>query len=144
MKQKEIHFGETRFVLQQLPATEALTVAIHLSKIIAGASDGVGSTFADDLMGIPINPAKIVSGLIDRMDAKETPLLIKKMVIDSVVRPDNFGDDDFNTAFAGNLDHLIDFMIAIIELNNFIEVLKKRVQAPLKALFSANQKGSTH
>jgi len=143
MKQKDISFGETRFVIQQLPATEALTVAIHLSKIIAGMSDGVGSTYTDDLMRTPINPGKIVSGLIDRFDAKETPILIKKMVIDSIVRPDNFGDDEFNVAFAGNLDHLIDLLIAIIELNNFIEVLKKRVQEPLKALFSTPQPVST-
>lgn len=139
MKQQIVSFEDDEFVIQQLPADQAIAVGITISKIVSGASAGFGELYSDDILDTPINPAMIISGVISKLDAKETPAFIRKLVMDSLVKPDEFTADQYNARFAGKLDDLFVLVEEIIKLNNYVDLLKKRILAPLKQFFSVNK-----
>jgi len=135
LEQKEIYLADERIVIQQLPTTKAIAAAIEIMQLIGGMAEGVGAMPADNLMEIPISPGKIVDGLIKRLNKEQTPMMLRRLVADSMVKPE-YTETWFETRFAGRFDDLYKLIEAIISLNNYADVLKKRVQEPFKALFS--------
>lgn len=142
LQQKEFYLGDERVVIQQLPTTKAIAAAIEIMQVIGGMAEGVGTMPADSLMDIPISPGKIVDGLIKRLNKEQTPIMIRRLVADSMVKPE-YSETWFETRFAGKFDDLYKLIEAIISINNYADVLKKRVQEPFKALFSPKQPVST-
>lgn len=138
MEQKHITIGGESMVIQALPAMEGLQAGMKIGKILSGLSEGIGETMTD-VLAIPINPGKMVSGIIAQLDEKETPAFIQKLVLDSMVKP-QMDSDAFQVRFSGKWDDLTELLIEIMEINHYPEFVKKRISDPLKALFSTPAK----
>ena len=131
LEQKDIKIGDTDFVIQQLPATRGMEVGIHLVQIIMGAADGIESiSEGEDILDAEYNPAKMASGLMGKIDEKGTPAFIKQLVRESMIRPDpgeGFAEW-YETHFSANYGELFDLVSAIIEHNNYVNMIKKKFQ----------------
>lgn len=138
LKQDQITIGDNVITIQQFPTTKAITYAIHIAQIVGGISEGIGETFTGDMFDVPINPGKLVDGIIKRLDWEKSPRLLYNMVKDSMVQPE-FSDTWYEDAFAGNFGALVDLVTAIVNLNRYPEFLKKRVAVPMSHLFSTSQ-----
>lgn len=143
LKQKEYKIGDTEYVIQQFPATRGLEIGIHLIKIAMGAAEGVGNIEGEqDFLDSEYSPAKMVSGVIDRIDEKGTPAFIKQMIQESLIRPepgDSFSDW-YESKFSANLEGLYALMEAIIDHNNYLDVIKKKVSQIMLLSSSGNGK----
>lgn len=142
LEQKIIKLGKGKkkveYVIQQLPSTRGLEVGIHLVHIAMGSAEGVGS-MGDDVMDVELNPARMIAGLMARIDEKETPVFIKALIQQSLITPDpgEGFDDWYETQFSANYMELWDLIAAIIEHNKYIDLVKKRVLEAM-AIFSTD------
>lgn len=138
MEQKEISVLGKQWVIQQLPAEKGMKVVVQIAHIIAGVSKGVGFAKIDDIGDTPINIAGVIAGVLERLDADASPAFVKRIVLDSVIMPQDkrLTADDFDFIFAGQYDALWELVAKIIELNKFDEVLKKRFKPIIQQLFS--------
>lgn len=133
LDQKEITVADKQYIIQQLPSSRGMQVAIQIARIISGASKGVGA--ADSLENIPINVGGIVAGIIEQLDPDQTPALIKRLVMESVIQPE-MTPEKFEAEFSGEFDALWDLVGKIIEHNRFVDVIKKKAGAIMSQLFS--------
>jgi len=142
LDQKEItvHFsGEPKqFVIQQLPSSRGMQVHFTLMQIVAGAADGVGFTTSNDLLDTPVNIGAVLAGMVKRLDPVASPTFIKRVILESVITP-KLKDDDFESQFSGEYDALFELFEKIIEHNNFVEALKKRLEAAISSWQSGGE-----
>jgi len=142
LEQKNIVIGEQKYTIQQLPAMSGLEVMIATGKILQGASAGFSDEFVLNVSDTQINVAKLVAGILDATDVKGTPQFIKKLILDSVIRPDPFGDDEFDSHFSANYTGLFELLEAIYLHNKFGELVKKTLSPLIVGLFF-NQNSQT-
>lgn len=127
LDQKQVTIGEKTYTIQQFPTTIGLEIGISLVKIIAGAAEGFGDTpSGGGFLDTWINPGKIASGLMSKIDITGTPQLIKRMVRESIVSPE-FNDEWYEAEFSGEYDNLISFIEEVISINKYMEMVKKRL-----------------
>lgn len=130
LEQKDFKYGDSNYVIQQLPATRGMEVGIHLLHVIMGASDGFGDIReGQDFLDAEYNPAKIASGLMSKIHERDTPTFIKTIVRESLIVPDP-GDtfsDWYEQHFSANYDELLSLLTAIIEHNGYVDLVKKRL-----------------
>lgn len=133
LAQKSITLAGEEFIIQTLPATRGIETAVALSHIAAGAADGIGETIGrfDDT---PVNIGGIVSGLFKRLSVKETPIFIKTLVVDSVISP-AIDSELYEIRFSGNYEVLYNLIVAILEHNKFIDLIKKKVSEIMDLLY---------
>jgi hypothetical protein len=137
LDQRDVTINGTQYVIQQLPSSRGMQVAIILAKIASGAAKGIGA--AESIEDIPINIGGIIDGVVERLDAEASPAFIKRLVMDSVVRPE-MTSESFEAQFSGNYDELWELVAKIIEHNKLLEVLKKKASDGMGLLFSASPK----
>jgi len=127
LDQKQVTIDGRSFTIQQFPTTIGLEIGFSLVKIIAGAAEGFGDIPpAGSFLDIWVNPGKIATGLMNKIDIVGTPQLIKRMIRESVVQPD-FTDEWYESEFSGEYDKLISVIEEIIKLNKYMEMVKKRI-----------------
>lgn len=140
LEQKVLKIGETDFVIQQLPATRGMEVGIHLMQIIAGAAEGMGDTKeGDDFLDTEYNPAKMATGLMNKIDEKGTPAFIKTLIKESLIQPDpsEAFNDWYEAHYSANYDELFDMVAAIIDHNRYADMIKKKFQGVMD-MFSSD------
>lgn len=131
LEQKTVQIGDTEFVIQQLPATRGMEVGIHLVQIIMGATEGIESVReGQEILDAEYNPAKMASGLMGKIDEQGTPAFIKRLIQESMIRPDTTDgfSDWYEAHFSANFDELFDLVTVIIEHNGYVVMLKKKFQ----------------
>jgi len=127
LDQKQITIDGKSYTIQQFPTTIGLEIGISLVKIIAGAAEGFGDVPpAGSFLDIWVNPGKIASGLMSKIDIVGTPQLIKRMIKESIVSPE-FNDEWYEAEFSGEYDNLISFIEEVISVNKYMEMVKKRI-----------------
>lgn len=132
LEQKSYKIGETEYVLQQFPATRGLEIGIQLVKIAMGAAKGISDIEGDqDFLDASYNPPKMAAGIMEQIDARETPAFIKTIVRESLISPDpgESFSDWYEKQFSANIDELSELLTAIIEHNRYIDFIKKKVGA---------------
>jgi len=137
LDQKEITIGAKQYIIQQLPSSRGIQVAVQIAQIAAGAAQGIGT--AENIEEIPLNIGGIIDGIVRRLDAEATPAFIKRLVIESVVRPE-LTSDGYEAEFSGNYDALWDLVAKIIEHNKLLDVLKKKLSVGMAQLLSEKPK----
>ncbi len=89
LEQTTVVVGEDELVIESLPATVALQLLTKTIKIVGGASKGVQDfpsslkefqDLAKNGLGDYIHLGNMVEGLLDRIDTKEVPDLIKATI----------------------------------------------------------------
>ena len=135
LEQKEVTVGGRQYVLQQLPTTQGIQVAVTIGLLIAGAAEGFDVIEAAD--GLTMNPARVVAGVLKRTSPQETPAMLKKLVTDSVIKPDMVGDA-YESAFAGRYDDLYDLVAEILAFNGFVELVKKKLPEITRRFYSTD------
>jgi Phage tail assembly chaperone protein, TAC len=139
--QREETIAGRRYVLQQLSATDGMVALVYISKVFAGASEGVGFSTAKEMWDTPINPAGVLAGMVKALSVDGSPAFVKKLVLDSCVVPDFRGgkEQQFDDWFAGKYDELASVVYAIIDHNGFAELVKKNMGTVLSQLFSSKE-----
>ena len=137
LDQKEITVIGKQYVIQQLPSSRGIQVAVQIAQIAAGAAQGIGS--AENIEDIQFNIGGIIDGMVRRLDAEATPAFIKRLVIESMVSPE-MTPDNYEAEFSGNYDALWDLVAKIIEHNKLIDVLKKKLSDGMGLLLSEKPK----
>jgi hypothetical protein len=137
LDQKEITVTGKQYVIQQLPSSRGMQVSIQIAQILSGAAQGIGTS--ENIEDMPINIGGVIDGIVRRLDAEATPAFIKRLVMESVVRPE-LTSDGYEAEFSGNYDSLWDLVAKIIEHNKLIDVLKKKLMDGMGQLFSASPK----
>jgi hypothetical protein len=132
LSQKSLNIGGKDFTIQTLPATKGIEAVVALSHITAGAAAGCGD-HRTDFLDMEINIGKIVGGMFERLDLKVTPIFIKDLVLLSVVSP-NLDAELYEIEFAGEYTLLSDLVIAILEHNNLLDFVKKKVEQVMAKL----------
>lgn len=125
LSQKSFNIGDKDYMIQALPASKGIEAAVVLAHIVAGAAEGVGD-HKEDFLDVNINIGKIVAGMFKRLDKNETPAFIRDLVLLSVISPE-LDAELYEIEFAGNYEVLANLVAAILELNGFIDVIKKKV-----------------
>ena len=137
LDQREVTISGKQYIIQQLPSSRGIQVAVQIAQIAAGAAQGIGT--AENIEEIPLNIGGIIDGTVRRLDAEATPAFIKRLVIESVVRPE-LTSDGYEAEFSGNYDALWDLVAKIIEHNKLLDVLKKKLSVGMAQLLSEKPK----
>ena len=125
LSQKSFNIGGKDFMIQTLPATKGIEAVVALALITAGAAEGCGD-HKTDFLDMKINIGKIIGGLFKRLDIERTPIFIKDLVLLSVISP-KLDVDLYEIEFAGEYTLLSDLVVAILEHNNLLDFVKKKV-----------------
>lgn len=133
LEQKRVEVGGKEYKIEQLPTSKGIEVGIQIAHIVGGASDGFMFT-TSNVLDSAINPAKIISGILDRMDSKTTPAFIKQLVLDSVKEPKLDGDA-YEALFSGRPEDLYELLEAIIDHNRYVDLIKKKVIDAMQEFF---------
>lgn len=143
LDQKQITIDGKSYTIQQFPTTTGLEIGISLVKIIAGSAEGFGDVPASgSFLDIWVNPGKIASGLMNKIDISGTPQLIKRMIRESIVQPE-FNDEWYEAEFSGEYDNLISFIENVIEVNRYMDMVKKRIPELMKFMESTSSDTNT-
>lgn len=127
LDQKQITIDGKSYTIQQFPTTIGLEIGISLMKVIAGAAEGFGDIPpAGSFLDIWVNPGKIASGLMGQISITGTPQLIKRMIKESIAQPE-FSEEWYEAEFSGEYDNLISFLENVIEVNRYMDMVKKRI-----------------
>jgi hypothetical protein len=137
LEQKEVTVGGKQYVLQQLPTTHGIQVAVTIGLLIAGAAEGFDIIEAAD--GLTMNPARVVAGVLKRTHPEQTPALLKKLVTESVIRPE-MSSDFYEMTFAGHYDDLYDLVAEVLSFNGFADLIKKKLPEITRHLYPADTK----
>ncbi len=125
LNQKSINIGGEDFVIQTLPVTKGIEAAVALSHIMAGGAEGVGPTKMD-FFDTEFNFAGIAAGMMKRLSVQGTPIFIKDLILLSVVSPE-LDAELYEVKFAGEYELMFDLLKAILEHNNFVDLIKKKI-----------------
>lgn len=143
LEQTTTKIGKTEYILQQLPSTRGLEVGIHLIQIAMGATDGISNISGnEDFLDAEYSPAKMASGILNKIDKKETPAFIKTLIRESLIKPepgDNF-EEWYETHFSANYIELADLIAAIIDHNGYMDLIKKKTEAVMGIFSSVDEK----
>ena len=143
LDQKQVTIDGKSYTIQQFPTTVGLEIGISLVKIISGATEGVGDVPAGGgFLDTWINPGKVASGLMNKIDVIGTPQLIKRMIKESVVQPE-FTEEWYEAEFSGEYDNLISFIENVIEVNRYMDMVKKRIPELMKFMELTSSDTST-
>lgn len=126
LEQKTVKVCGKKITIQQLPTENGFEVFIALSKILAGAKDGVNIKSLLNFDEPEVNIGAIIAGIIEKTDVIGTPQFIRKLIEDSIIKPE-FDEEFYNTTFAGNYSELFSFVGEIILFNHFDDVVKKNL-----------------
>ena len=137
LDQKEITVCGKQYVIQQLPSSRGIQVAVQIAQIAAGAAQGIGTS--ENIEDMPINIGGIIDGIVRRLDAEATPAFIKRLVVESVARPE-LTSEGYEAEFSGNYDALWELVAKIIEHNKLLDVLKKKLSEGMGQLLSEKPK----
>lgn len=125
LEQKEVTVHGEKFLIQTLPASKGLEAAVIFSQIMSGMADGIGET-KGDFFDTSINFGAIAAGIFKRLHHEKTPAFIKGLITQSVISPSLDGDL-YEIKFAGKYEMMCDLVVEILEHNNFIDLVKKKV-----------------
>jgi len=126
LEQKTVKVCGTKITIQQLPTENGFEVFIALSKILAGAKDGVNIKSLLNFDEPEVNIGAIIAGIIEKTDVIGTPQFIRKLIEDSIIKPE-FTEEFYNNTFAGNYSELFVLVGEIILFNHFDDVVKKNL-----------------
>lgn len=122
LDQNDVQIGSDTLRIESLPATKALTLLAELTAIASGVGAGI-SDLPSSLNEIEkaFNLGKMLEGLLSKIDPEKTPVLIKRIIRDSLPVwndqvPSAF-DDWYDNRFSRKLDDLGILLFAIFEWN---------------------------
>lgn len=140
IESKEIKIGGEKFIINSLPATRAVSIAVRLAKVAGGAGMGI-SDFTMKIEELPeaFHLGNMVQGVLQNIDVDGAPELLRDIVRESVVFPQFEGEIDgvnadkrflawYDTRFSRKLDDLIALLYVIFSHNygDPLEWLKKK------------------
>jgi hypothetical protein len=134
LEPREVTVLGNLLTIQTLPSSQGLEAVVRIGHLLAGAAEGFGYSETGKIEDMPTNIPAAIAGMLRKMDAKETPAFIKRLVVDSVPNGKLTGEQ-YEVMFAGQYDALWELVEKIIEHNRFGDALKKRLSPLFQDLF---------
>lgn len=130
LEQKTITIAGEELMIQQLGGSLALKHSIILGRLFGGMSKGVESSGVANIQDWNIDFGKMVDGIISSLDPESSPIWIKELVSQSVIKPE-YSITWFDTTFSGNLEELLKLVEKILEHNygGLMEYARKKMEA---------------
>ena len=140
LDQKSIIIGDTEIVIQQLGTSLALKHSVILGRLFGGLSQGIESTGKASVKDWNIDFGKMINGVISKLDPVESPVWIKTLIQQSIIKP-NWSDDWYESTFSGNLEGLLELLKAILEHNygGLFEYARKKIGMNISATSSESK-----
>ncbi len=129
LQEKTIQVGDNSIIIRQLGTTLALYHSIKLGALFGGLTQGIESR-GGNVQDWNIDFGKMVEGILAALDPNESPIWIKKLLKESMIKPE-FNDIWFDKTFSGSLEDLLDFLKDILEHNygGLLEYTRKKIIA---------------
>ena len=88
LEEKTIQVGDNFIIIRQLGTTLALYHSIKLGALFGGVSQGIESRGRGmDARNWNVDFGKMVEGILSNLDPSESPVWIKKLLQESMIKP---------------------------------------------------------